>query len=157
MRDIKILKWLAIGAVAFSLLFSGIALIVYFFTAWPETSALRFAQNENYPIHTATFTEYRRTTIMVNNEIMYRLYFEWDGNRDRTRAVYNLREAEARIGQPVQIRASEDRAVLLNFERTALSIVGFVILGVFGGIAFIALVIAGVLGLVYKKKAEERN
>jgi len=154
MNESRILKWLAVGAMVFALIFSATALIVYFFTTWPETNALRFAQNENHPVYTAVYTETVRTNTHVNNERMYRLRFEWDGNYGQTNPAFTLREAEARIGQTVQVRVGDGSAVPLDFERSVHSTVGFIILGVFGGIAFFALVTGFVLMAISKRRAE---
>ena len=155
MKNNDILKWLAVGLFVFALLFSAIGLITYFFTAWPETRDLRLSQNENYPVVDAVFTEYRRSNTTVNGETMYRLHFEWDGGYGRTNASFTQGEAISRVGLSVPVRVSNGHAVPLTFERSALSIIGFVFLGVFGGIGFITMVTAAILGKIYKKKVVE--
>ena len=154
MNETTILKWLALGATIFALAFSAAGLITYFFTAWPETNSIRFLQNENHPVYTAVYTEVVRTNTTVNNDRMYRLRFDWNGNYGQTNPRFTLREAEVRIGDTVQVRVGNGNAVPLDFERSVHSTLGFIFLGVFGGIGFLAMIGAFVLMAVAKRKAE---
>ena len=155
MNQNKILKFLAIGAAILGLIFAAVGVITFLLTAMPESNALRFAANEDYPVQAGIYTQYRRTNTHVNNNRMYRLRFEWDGGYGYTNAAFTNSEANAYIGRQVDIRVGDGRAVPLDFTRSAYSIIGFVFLGVFGGTGVIALVVAAILGYVYKKKVEE--
>ena len=155
----KIIGFMALGTLIFGLIFGGLGVGMYVGFTVPENRDLRIATNESYAIQTAVITGYDRTGTTMGNETMYRLTFEWDGSTGRTNAVFTGSQARARVGQPIQIRVSDSgRAVPVEYERSAFSILGWVFLGTFGGIGAIAIIAAVVLSIIFvsqKRKSEQ--
>jgi len=140
-RVVKIV--LMVVSVGLGLLFVGIGAGMFFGFTVPENRDAAIARNVDYPQFTATVTNFVPSTTTVNNELMYRIYFTWnDGaNTYRSRAVYTRAEAAALVNQQIQIRvAPNGRAVPADFTNSPLSLLGYVFLGVFGGIGVASLI-----------------
>jgi hypothetical protein len=158
MNPKKAMRIAALCVGLFGVIFIAVGVITFAALAMPETRALRIAANEAYPVHDAVYTEYSRTGTTMNNEPMYRLHFRWGEYTGRTNAVFSHARAAARVGQSVRIRVSDAGvAVPLEFERGANSVIGFVFVGVFGGLGLVAVVVAAVLGAVGRKKGGMRT
>lgn len=102
--------------------------------AVPETRDLRIARNESITPISAEVKRVERTSASVGGETMYKIVYEWPDGSGKSNAAYSRAEAEAMVGETVLIRVSGNRAVMIDYQRSALSIVGFVFIGVFGGL-----------------------
>ncbi|MCL2445179.1 MAG: hypothetical protein FWD06_00190 [Oscillospiraceae bacterium] len=136
----------------FGLIFAAVGGGVFAGLALPEMRDQNIARNETYPVHSAMVTREVRTSTMVNGEWRYRVAFSWDGNHGQSNAIYTRAQAEAMVGDTINIRvSSNNRAVPVDFQTSALSTVGWVFLPVFGGIGLVAILIAGGLMLARGK------
>jgi len=158
MKTSKILTIVALAVGIFGFIFAATGTGLYLGLALPETRDLRIAANESYTVQTATFTDIVSSNTFINNIRMYRLQFTWNGDSATTNPNFTRDEALTQVGETVQIRVNDSgRAVPVNYERSVLSTLGFVFVGVFGGIGAVALLIALVCGLTaVRKKSEEK-
>ena len=116
-------------------LFLGLGIGFFMGFTVPENRDYRIAKNETLPIATATVTRHIVSNTHINNQRMYRVEFEWGENQtSTTRATFTRQEALDLVGQQVQIRVQGNRAVMVDFERSVLSMLGWIFLGTFGGI-----------------------
>lgn len=156
-KGLRIAAW-GVGLFGLTFLLTGI--LTFVFTALPETRDLRIANNEAYTLSTAEVTGYTRTNFVQNGEPMYRLELRCirNGYTGRTNPRYTQREAQALMLLTMPIHVTEDGHIVpVHFQRSGMSVLGFVFLGVFGGIGVIALVIALVLGSASRRNREETN
>jgi len=141
--DKRILGFISLGIGIFGLIFTAVGFGIFFGFAVPEMRDEAIASNAELHVQTAVVSRYQRTNTQMNNDWMYRLVFEWDGNTAQTTPSYLHREATAMVGESIQIRVDESgRAVPVNFQPSPLSILGWVFLWVFGGIGSIAIIIS---------------
>jgi len=147
-----------IGMVMLSvgLLFGGMGAGFFLGFTMPENRDYRIATNENITPIVAEVVRYERTNTHVNNVQMYRIHFEWADGEGRSRATFNREEARGMVGEEIYIRIDGDRAVMVDFERSVLSLLGWIFLGVFGGLGFGGLV-SGVILLVLPNRAGNRE
>jgi len=153
-RVIRILSWV-IGCIALAFLATG--LVTFWLLALPETRDLRIAENDAYPIYTASVTRFERSNLTVSGQRMYRLVFTVGGQQERTNPIFSETQALAEVGNTLRVRISEDgRAVMLHFRRSGNSIVGFVFLGVFGGLGAAGLISVIIMRAIANKRDENR-
>jgi len=154
------IKVLLVGAFLFALAFIGTGLGVFLGFAVPESRDLAVATNTSYPIHTVVVTRAIRSSATVNDERMYRIEFDWEGGTERTRPIYTGIQANAMVGQEISIRISDaGRIVPVDFERSDLSIIGWVFLGVFGGIGLFTIIgiIVTIVLITSKNRAAKQD
>ena len=150
--DIVSLVFLGLG---FLFLIMGIGFYLGF--AAPESRDLRLAQNENIMPISAKVVRAERTASNVNGETMYRIVFEWSDRTGKSNAVYSSIEAENMVGKTIQIRAEGNRAVMVNYERSVLSLLGFIFIGVFGGLGVVFISTFIVVYTINKKQNHGRD
>jgi len=156
-KGLQIAAW-SVGL--FGLIFLLTGVLVYAFTARIETRDLRIANDDTLTLSTAEVTGYTRTGFVQNNERMYRLDLRCihNGYTGRTGPRYTHREAQALMILTMPIHVTDDGHIVpVDFERSGMSILGFVFLGVFGGIGVIAMIIAFILSCTAKNRREQEN
>lgn len=154
-NTLRVLKWV-FGCMGLTFLLTGVGLFIGL--TLPESRSLRAAANEAYPLRTAVYTDYIRTHVRVNGEARYRLRFVWNGHAANTNAVYTYREAVARLGEEIQVRVTDtDRAVPVDFRRSVNSTLGYVFLGVLGGIGALFLITLFIVRTAHARRREETN
>ncbi len=143
--------------IGFVLLAAGILFVLIgagFFLGFavPETRDLGIARNESIAPVGAQVKKIERTGISVGFEPMYKIVFEWPEGSGESNAVYYKEDAEAMVGETVLIRIDDGRAVLVDYQRSGLSIIGFVFIGVFGGLGVLFI---GVFALLFALNRKE--
>jgi len=155
-RALRIAAW-CVGLFGVAFLLTG--LLVYNFTARVETRDLRIANDDTLTLSTVEVTSYTRSAFVQNGESMYRLNLRCirNGYTGHTNPRYTQREAQALMIVTMPVRITDaGHMVPVYFERSGMSVLGFVFLGVFGGIGAIALVVALLL-FNAAKRSRERN
>jgi len=156
MSRVRALKIVALVFSLVGVIFSGVGLGIYFGFAFPETRNMRIAQNADLPTQNAVFTQVIPTNFVVGNQRMYRLRFGWDGQSAQTNPIYTYNQANDRVGQTVLIRVDDNgRAVPVDFFRSGHSTLGFIFLGVFGGIGLIMVIGAMIASRMSSRTEEE--
>ncbi|MCL2195795.1 MAG: hypothetical protein FWB76_07595 [Oscillospiraceae bacterium] len=159
MNKRKALGIAAACVLLFGLIFAGVGGGIFLGLALPEIRDFNFARNADYPMHSATITHVERSNTMVNGEWRYRVVFRCDDgiHHGRTAPSYSRRTAETMVGDTINIRVSENgRTVPVYFFTSARSTIGWVFLGVFGGIGVVAILTAGGLLIARGKKPDDR-
>jgi transcriptional regulator with XRE-family HTH domain len=108
--------------------------VMYLVFAAPETRDLRLAQNENIVPVEAVVTRSEPSAISFQNERMYKIVFFCQAVEYKSNAAYSEKEANEMVGKTILVRMEGKKAVMVDYRRSALTIVGFLLLGIFGGI-----------------------
>lgn len=159
----QLLVKFAVGLVVsiLSLVFLGAGLGIFFGLAVPETRDLRLSQDESLPVRSVTVVDIERSNLAVNDESMYCVVFSLDGKRIKTNPIYSMAEAQAKVGDTIEVRVDGNgNAVMLNYKRSGYSVMGFVFFGVFG-VFGILLLTGGIvllrLAQIQKRKDRKTN
>lgn len=150
MNKQKVFGIAAACVLLFGLIFAAVGGGLFIGFAVPEIRDTTIATNTAYPLHTAVVTREVRSSAIVNNERLYRVAFSWDDNHGQSNALYTRAQAESMVGETIMVRVNENgRAVPVNFAPSVLTTLGWVFLGVFGGIGLAAILTAG--GLMFAR------